>query len=68
MSCSQEGLALKLVDDRNNGTPVAMYTSNTQILVSKYHSPIKNNPELQNSMASIRKIQGKPVTSGNTTK
>lgn len=59
------------MDDRSNGTPVAIYTSNTQILVSKYHSPIKNSrtpEEVTDSMASIRKIQGKPVISGDATK
>lgn len=67
----REELTLKLVEDRSNSTPVTICTPNTQILISKYHSPIKGSRLLEeeaDSRVRVRKIQYKPETSGGAKK
>ena len=67
----REELTLKLVEDRSNGTPVAMCTPNTQILVSKHHSPVKGSRVFEEeigSRARARKIQDKPEIPEGATK
>lgn len=65
----REELALKSVGDRSNATH--MCTANTQIPVSKHHSPIKVSRLLEgviDSRPRARKMQQKTGTSGGATK
>ena len=48
---------------RSNGTPVVMNRPSTQILVSKYHSPLKESKLLGKINTEANKVQDEPGVS-----